>query len=147
MKITVCCSLAFADEAIKIEEDLKKLGFDVEIPFTIHDCKSKGIEDIKQWVEDLIEKDPDEFDKLKKERMELHYSKVEKADAILVLNYDKKGIKNYIGANTLLEMGLAFWLKKPIYLLNSIPEELDYAEEIKGMMPIVINQDLSLIKL
>lgn len=29
------------------------------------------------------------------------------SDAILVLNYDKKGIKNYIGGNTLMEMGFA----------------------------------------
>ncbi|MBT4722240.1 hypothetical protein HN958_02745 [Candidatus Falkowbacteria bacterium] len=147
MMITVCCSLSFSDEAIKIEKSLKKLDFDPYIPFTIYDCKSKGIKDIKQWISDFIKKDPGGFDQLKKDRMEMHYKKVAASDAILVLNYDKKGIKNYIGANTLLEMGLAFWLKKRIYLLNPIPEELDYAEEIKGMKPVVINDDLSLIKL
>src|SRR3990167_4062096 len=66
------------------------------------------------------------------------------ADAILVCNYDKNGIAGYVGANTLLEMGLAFHLRKPIYLLNAIPE-VSYKEEILGMQPIVIDGDLERI--
>jgi len=63
-----------------------------------------------------------------------------------VLNYDKKGVKGYVGGNTLMEIGVAFFLSKPIYLLNDIPEDVSYAEEILGMMPIVINGDLAKIK-
>ena len=62
------------------------------------------------------------------------------------MNLEKNGIKDYIGGNTFLEMGLACWLNKPIYLINPIPKELSYTEEIRGMQPIVINNDLSLIK-
>ncbi len=58
----------------------------------------------------------------------------------------KNGVLNYVGANTLLEMGLAFYLKKPIFLLNPIPEGVGYVEEMKGLHPIVINGDLKLIK-
>jgi hypothetical protein len=76
--------------------------------------------------------------------MHWHFDKVEWSDAILVLNYCKNGVDNYIGANTLLEMGLAFHLNKNIYLLNEIPE-LSYKEEILGMFPIVINNDLAKI--
>jgi hypothetical protein len=60
------------------------------------------------------------------------------------LNYDKNNVKGYIGANTLLEMGLAFHLRKKIFLLNRIPE-IGYKEEILGMGPFVIDGDLGKI--
>jgi len=43
-----------------------------------------------------------------------------------------------------MEMGLAFFFKKKIYLLNDVPE-LSYKEEILGLKPVVINGDLSKI--
>jgi hypothetical protein len=63
----------------------------------------------------------------------------------LILNYEKNGVANYIGGNTLMEMGLACWLNKPIYLMNPVPADLSYSEEIRGMRPIVIDSDLSLL--
>lgn len=70
--------------------------------------------------------------------------KIEKSDAILVINYAKKGITNYIGGNTFLEIGLAFWLGKKIYLLNPIPD-MDYMTEMYAMQPTVLNGDLTKI--
>lgn len=64
------------------------------------------------------------------------------ADAILVLNYEKHGVQNYIGGNVLMEMALAFYLKKPIYILNEIPEQSNFLEEIIGLNPIVLRGDL-----
>ena len=40
------------------------------------------------------------------------------ADAVLVLNIDKNGIKNYIGGNTFLEIGFAHVLDQKIFLLK-----------------------------
>jgi len=42
-------------------------------------------------------------------------------------------------------MGLAFHLNKKLFLLNEIPE-ISYKEEILGMKPIIINNDLTKIK-
>ena len=39
-------------------------------------------------------------------------------DAVLALNLDRKGIKNYIGGNTFLELGFAHVLNKKIFLYN-----------------------------
>jgi len=61
------------------------------------------------------------------------------------VNYDKRGIKNYIGGNSFLEMGFAHILQKKIFLLNGIPEII-YSDEIKAMQPTVLNGDLSKIK-
>ena len=68
------------------------------------------------------------------------------ADALLVANYDKNGIKNYIGGNAFLEMGFAHVLNQKIYLFNPIPEMPYYETEIIAMQPIVINGDLKKIK-
>lgn len=67
-------------------------------------------------------------------------------DAILVMNFDKHGIKNYIGGNTLMEIGFAHVLNQKIYLLNPIPDIPYYKSEIEAVKPSVINGDLSLIK-
>jgi hypothetical protein len=61
-----------------------------------------------------------------------------------VLNHEKNGIVGYIGGNTLIEMGVAFYLGKKIYLYDPIPE-MSYTEEILGMKPTVIDGDLSRI--
>jgi len=68
------------------------------------------------------------------------------ADAVLVLNFDKHGIKNYIGGNTLMEIGFAHVLNQKIYLYNPIPEIPYYKTEIEAVKPIIINGDLSLIR-
>ncbi|OFZ47433.1 MAG: hypothetical protein A3D92_16850 [Bacteroidetes bacterium RIFCSPHIGHO2_02_FULL_44_7] len=81
----------------------------------------------------------------KREVMREHFDNVMWADVIVVLNYDKDGIANYIGANTLLEMGLAFHHRKKIYLLNPIPE-MSYKEEVLAMHPTVLRGDLLLIQ-
>ena len=63
-----------------------------------------------------------------------------------MVNYSKHDIDGYIGGNTLMEMGIAKYLKKKIFLLFSISSKLFYKEEILGMKPVVINEDLSKIK-
>ena len=68
------------------------------------------------------------------------------ADAVLVINLDKHGIKNYIGGNTFLEMGFAHVLDQKIYLLNPVPDMPYYKTEIVAMEPVVINGDFSLLK-
>lgn len=74
-----------------------------------------------------------------------HFKNIEQADAILIINYAKKGIDGYIGGNTFLEMGYAFGLKKTIYVLFPIPT-MDYASEMHAMQPIVLDGDLGNIE-
>jgi hypothetical protein len=75
-----------------------------------------------------------------------YYKAIVNSDAVLVLNFDKNGIKNYIGGNTLMEMGFAHVNDKKIFLLNSIPKEVSYIDEIEAMVDVVLNGDLSQIK-
>lgn len=143
MKITICGSIAFQDEALALKENLEKLGHKIEIwpskvkgengqyiPVQEYYKIRRAADNNEKWVWDR-----------KAEAIMEHFDKVVWADAILVANYDKNDIKGYIGGNTLMEMGLAFFLKKKIYLLNQIPD-LSYREEILGLKPILIDGDL-----
>ena len=64
------------------------------------------------------------------------------ADAVLVMNFDKHGIQNYIGGNTLMEIGFAHVLNQKIFLYHPIPDGL-LRDEINGFGPVVIDEDLT----
>lgn len=74
-----------------------------------------------------------------------HFRKIDECEAILVTNYEKKGVENYIGGNTFLEIGYAFGSGKKVFILNSIPAQSAYKEEILGMQPIILEGDISKI--
>lgn len=67
-------------------------------------------------------------------------------DAVLVLNLDKNGVKNYIGGNTLMEIGFAHVLHQKVFLYNPIPEIPYYKTEIEAVQPVIINGDLTKIQ-
>jgi hypothetical protein len=97
-------------------------------------------------MQDLWERMQKEHSRVKIENdyIRYHYNEILKNDAILVLNFDKNGIKNYIGGNTLIEMGQAYVNNKKIFLLNPVPD-MQYKDEIVAVEPIVINGNLKLI--
>lgn len=147
MKITICGSIFFYDEMLETKKELENLDHKVKLPpNTIKDKNGKMLP-VKEYYK--IRKTAKAQDSWiwdrKEEAMRKHFDKVVWADAILVLNYSKNKIDNYLGPNTLLEMGLAFHLRKKIYLLNEIPDIL-YKEEILAMKPIILYNNLSRIK-
>lgn len=72
-----------------------------------------------------------------------HFKKIDESDCILLTNWEKKGVPNYIGANGFLEMGYAFAQGKKVFLLNELPTQSPFKEEILGIQPIVLHGDLS----
>lgn len=67
--------------------------------------------------------------------------------AVLAVNLDKNGVENYIGGNTFLELGFAHVLDQQIFLLNPIPEIPFYKTEIEAMKPVILNGDLSRLRI
>ena len=65
-------------------------------------------------------------------------------DAVVTLNFDKNGKKNYIGGATFLELYEAFMANKKIYLYNNIPEGMLY-DEISGFSPVILHGNIDLI--
>jgi len=148
MTITICGSIAFIDEMYALKAGLEKKGFEVLIPPSQVPGENGELIDAKEYYKHK-KSSPKERNWIwshHSDRIHAHFDKVAKGDAILVANYDKNGITNYIGPNTLMEMGLAFHLRKPIYLLNPIPE-ISYTEEIRGMTPIVIKGNFDAIQI
>lgn len=146
MKITICGSIAFFDEMLKLKTQLEQLGHEVKLPPTEEpDEHGQMMPVIKYYQIRKTAKPTDTWvwDR-KAEAMLKHFEKVAWSDAILVLNETKREVPHYIGGNTLMEMGVAFYLKKKIFLLYPIPD-MSYTEEIIGMKPTVINGNLLLI--
>lgn len=54
---------------------------------------------------------------------------------------------NYIGGNCLMEMGMAYVNKKKIFLLNDIPQDVPYLDEIIAMDPICLRGNLKSISI
>ena len=73
------------------------------------------------------------------------WNDMQDVDAVLALNLDRKGIPNYIGGNTFLELGFAYVLNKKIFLFNPIPDIHFYDTEIIAMRPVILNGDLARI--
>lgn len=146
MKITICGSIAFYNEMLKTKEELEALGHEVKLPPSqLNDENGSPISALRYYeIRKTSLGDEGWVWDRKEEAMRRHFDKVVWSDAILVLNYDKNNIKGYVGANTLMEMGLALFLNKKTYLLNAIPE-MSYKEEILGVKPVIINGDLTKI--
>lgn len=146
MKITICGSIMFIDEMFEVKNKLEALGHEVKLPLPELIDKNGNAMSVKEFYVTRKEASPsDEWVwKEKAGAIRAHFDKVVWSDAILVLNYNKNNIPGYIGANTLMEMGLAFHLEKKIFLLKSVPQ-ISYQEEILGMHPMVIKDDLSAI--
>lgn len=94
MKIAICASMVFAEKMVKIKRQLESLG---HVAF------------ISQFAQGYLGKTGNEKEKLAVHDKSEHdairkfYEVIKKSDAIIVLNYDRKGIENYIGGNTLME--------------------------------------------
>jgi hypothetical protein len=137
--ITICSSAAFYRQAVDLQTELQKQNFTVVVPLTAEKMKASGDFDVshyKTWFANA-----NDYHK-KATLMRTHFEKIEEGDAILVLNYEKHGAANYIGGNVLMEMALAFYLKQPIFILNEIPEDSAFEEEIRGFEPIVLHGKL-----
>lgn len=141
MKITICGSIKFAKELVEIYRELEKLGH--------QPLMAQGMFDIANGTaEQLVDKENGmENSEIKKKYgvIKWWHNCIKSGDAILVCNFDKNGIKNYIGGNTLMEIGFAYVNDKKIFLFNPIPEDVPYVDEIKAMADTVINGDLTKI--
>jgi hypothetical protein len=140
--ITICSSSDHYKDVLEIESKLKALGFKTKIPKTARVMKRTNnfnVASYKTWY-----KDKKDYGK-KTKFILAHFKKIVDSDAILIVNMKKNGIEGYIGGNTLMEIALAFHLKKPIFIYNNISDALSIKEEIYGVKPKFINRDLEKI--
>lgn len=137
MRIGVVGSMQNTERMLFIRNRLIELGHDAFI---------------SKFYEQFIGKSDEEKERIKidlKNNLDAireFWEAMQGADAILVANFDKGNIKNYIGGNTLMEIAFAHVLKQKIFLLKNIPDIPYYKSEIEAVKPIIINGNLDLIK-
>jgi len=133
--------MRFAKEMIEAKKKLEKMGHDVEIP-----------SDTQKFIDDPnFTTDNHEANykhAIETDVMRWCFNEIADRDAILVLNYQKNGIPGHLGTSVLMEIALAFYLKKKIFLLNhpSDVKKEKSTHEVLLMHPIILNGDLSKLK-
>jgi hypothetical protein len=135
MKIFIVCSKKFYDKIPSIQKELESMGHTISLPNCYDDptteekYRNRGKAEHSAWKASMIEHS---------------LNVIKNNDAILVLNFEKNGIKNYVGGATFLEMYDAIRLGKKIFMYNDIPEGI-MQDEIIGFNPMIIHGDLSQI--
>jgi len=131
MKITICGSLKFFDTMVGIQERLEEMGHEVlmpiEVPGLDYWSEDGSLRVTAKRAHDLISE---------------HFRKIETSDAVLVVNLTRHDIKNYIGANTFLELGFAHYLGKRIYLLHPIPDQPYILDEVLAIAATILDGDV-----
>ena len=139
--------MTFHAEMKKIGHDLSSRGHLVEIPQLLMD---DGTLSIREFIKnngglDRIARDH-EIWKRKARAIDDHFVKISWSDAILVANYTKHGIDGYIGGNTLMEIFVARYLNKKIFIMFPVSSDLSYAEEVFGVEPTILHEDVALVR-
>lgn len=134
MRIGIIGSMQYTEKMMDLRDKLIELGHDAFIT---------------DLATPFIGKTDEEKEKIKleqknnKDAIREFWNKMQGSDAVLVANYTKNGVENYIGGNTFLEIGFAHVLNQKIFILNPLPSNPYYETEIVAMKPVVINGDLS----
>lgn len=135
MKVLISCSRHFFRNIPNIKKELELKGHKVHLPSSY---------DEPSMEEKIKTMSPREFQRWKEKMMKEDKKNIKKVDALFVLNFEKKGIPNYIGGATFLETYIAWELGKKIFLYNNLPN-CSFTDELKGLSPKIINGDLSLL--
>lgn len=129
MRIVICGSMSSIRDMVAVKKKLLQRNHRVTLPKTLDG--ETDHESTKNKIEhDLIRG---------------YFKEIESADAVLIVNVEKRGIPSYIGGNSFLEMAFAHVLNKKIFLLNDIPDMI-YTDEIEAMQPVALNGDFSKIE-
>ena len=130
--ISICGSMHVLEEMERLRTDLVRQGFDVHLPEA--DENEVRYTSLPQ----------DARPAMKKQFIDTHLRKIRESDAVLIANYPRRGVKGYVGPNTLIEIAFAYALGKPIYLLHRMGDQ-PCKDEVDGLAPTILNHDLSRI--
>ena len=133
--------MRFAKQMAETKEKLEGLGHKAEVP-----CDIQKFLDDPGYTTDNHEENFKHC--LENDILRRCLNSIGKSDAILVLNYPKNGINGHIGTNTLIDMGVAYYLGKKIFLLNHPPDvkKEKSTHEVLVMQPVILDGDFSRIK-
>ena len=131
--------MSFAKKMKEAEDQLKKLGHTVSLPTDIKIHLSDST-----FTDNL---DADYKHCIKNDTIKKCFKQIAKSDAILMMNLKKNGKEGYIGTSGLMEIGLAYYLGKKIFLFNKIPSynNARWTHEVSIIRPVILNGDFAKI--
>ncbi len=142
MKIYVLGSTYFKEEMVSCAKQLRELGLDG----WIHPDYEAFVRGEKQDIVQRWHKGERAAIKIENNYLKTHYKHILESDAVLIVNAEKNGVKNYIGGNVLIEMGQAYVHDKKIFFLYDMPSQSPYLDETESMTPICLKGALENIK-
>ena len=137
MKIGVIGSMQHTEKMLEIRDRLIAMGHKAFVTSLAAPFIGKSDEEKEQIKL---------YHKRNKDAIREFWRLMQGADAVVVVNLDKGGVKNYIGGNTLMEIGFAHVLDQKIFLLNAIPDIPYYKTEIEAVKPVILRGDLTKIR-
>ncbi len=156
MIITLCGSMTFYPQMLELQQELESSGRHQvllpELKKEWPDCASGQAKrsSLREYIEhhggmdQFCAHHPIWLEK--REAIQAHFEKIARSDVVLVVNYPKHNISGYIGGNTLMEMGIAVWLNKHLYMLFAPDvQKHSYTEEILGVQPIILNGSVTVL--
>ena len=103
--VTICGSMAHQEKFAAAARTLEAAGLRVRVP-----AAEENIDWSSLAKEQVLAK--------KKDYMDRHFANIARSRAVLVCNYEKNNEPGYIGANTLMEMTVAYVSGVSMYLLE-----------------------------
>jgi len=131
-------SFSFAEEIAKIKKQLEDMDHtilttkDLELRANVSDIKSSFEEKLKQCIKYDLLRDG--------------FNQVAASDAVLICNYPKNNIKGYLGTSVLMELAIAYYLNKKVFLLYDYDKSQSYGLEVAIINPVILNNNLSKIQ-
>ena len=135
MKIFIACSKHFYSEIKRVADILEGLGHEVSYPNSYDDpfaeerFRKMSFGEHVAWKGMMMARDKEN---------------IAPVDAVLVLNFEKKGIPNYVEGATFLEVYKAWEMGKKVFFYNDLPR-CSFTDELVGINPVVVNGDLRLV--
>lgn len=131
--------MAFVRDMVSLKKELGKLGHEASVPYATepHLKDSSFVENLEDNLKYCIEHDV----------MRENFREVSRHDAVLVLNKKRNNVDGYIGISALMEMAIAHFLDKKIFLYNPTPhfkgaKGARWAHEVAIMQPQIIHGKL-----
>ena len=143
MKIVLCSSASFYKHVNELADQLDAAGYEAVMPKNARKMRKTDDYDVaksKTWYDN-----PEDFVK-KRAYVDAHFAEIEQGDAVLIVNDKKHGIEGYIGPNVLMEMALAYYLGKKMYVLNTVTKENTVYEEVLGLGCEQLDGDIQNLK-
>jgi len=135
MKIALCSSASFYEHLNEIGDELETLGHDVTRP------KFSGRDD-EQYANDGTSK----YLNWHKDLIDTHFKEIEQSDVVLIINDRKHGAGGYIGTNVMMEITVAYYLGKKIYILNAVPKDNPVFDEVSAIEATILNGNIGNFK-